>query len=277
MIPLVALVVLVVVTVVGCSSQEGGSLRPSAPASPTSRAAQVTGGCTTVMPGPTWLCVDGNWVPPDHPLAAGLPGFVGGTGGSGGSSGSGSNGTTGTCTTPDPFIGIRGLEGVCVDGSWVPSNHPIALAQPVTDYSGVYTLTLTADSCSQGFPEAAKQRVYTARIQQSGRDMLVFLSGADLLLLSGTFAGRVSVTGEVSFWILDNSYYYYYYSNYQLVERIDNNALTIDGEVKARPTGRSIVAALSGRFTLNQGISVPFTQMLGSCVSKSHRFELVPQ
>jgi hypothetical protein len=30
------------------------------------------------------------------------------------------------CTTPDPFIGIPGLIGVCVGGGWVPVGHPLA-------------------------------------------------------------------------------------------------------------------------------------------------------
>ena len=36
------------------------------------------------------------------------------------------------------------------------------------DYSGVYTLTITARSCSPGFPEELKCRVYTARLEQTG-------------------------------------------------------------------------------------------------------------
>ena len=31
-----------------------------------------------------------------------------------------------TCTTPDPFTGIPGLIGVCVNGGWVPIGHPLA-------------------------------------------------------------------------------------------------------------------------------------------------------
>ena len=30
------------------------------------------------------------------------------------------------CATPDPFAGIPGLLGVCVNGGWVPSGHPLA-------------------------------------------------------------------------------------------------------------------------------------------------------
>ena len=35
------------------------------------------------------------------------------------------------CATPDPFIGIPGLVGVCVDGNWVPSGHPLAFPSHV--------------------------------------------------------------------------------------------------------------------------------------------------
>lgn len=74
--------------------------------------------CTTVQPAPTWVCVNGGWLPPNHPLIGSAP-------------------TTptlpappppppGVCTTPDPFAGIPGLMGVCVGGGWVPVGHPLA-------------------------------------------------------------------------------------------------------------------------------------------------------
>jgi hypothetical protein len=52
----------------------------------------------------------------------------------------------------------------------------VGLRYPL-DYSGVYTLTMTARSCSPGFPEELKRRVYTARLEQTGADLRVYLSG----------------------------------------------------------------------------------------------------
>ena len=85
-------------------------------------------GCASVQPVSTWICVNGGWVPPDHPLAVGAS----------------TNPTppstppapplppvppTG-CLGPDPFVGIPGLVGVCVNGGWVPLSHPLARRAP---------------------------------------------------------------------------------------------------------------------------------------------------
>jgi hypothetical protein len=61
----------------------------------------TAGGCTTVQPAPTWVCVNGGWVPPDHPLASPSPPVA--------------------CSTPRP-----GPDWVCVNGGWVPPDHPLA-------------------------------------------------------------------------------------------------------------------------------------------------------
>lgn len=79
--------------------------------------------CESLKPGSEWVCFNGGWVPLGHPLldsapmspplqpaaaSAPVPAL--------------SNG----CTTPDPFLGITGLFGVCVNGGWVPVGHPLA-------------------------------------------------------------------------------------------------------------------------------------------------------
>lgn len=70
--------------------------------------------CPTPAPVSTWVCVQGGWVPPDHPLASG--GSAGGTPPNPG----GSSGAT-SCTTLSPGAGW-----ICVNGGWVPPNHPSA-------------------------------------------------------------------------------------------------------------------------------------------------------
>jgi hypothetical protein len=62
----------------------------------------AAGGCTTIQPGPSWVCVDGGWLPPDHPLAGPAP-------------------PPAACTTPQPAP-----HWVCVNGGWVPPDHPLA-------------------------------------------------------------------------------------------------------------------------------------------------------
>ena len=51
---------------------------------------------------------------------------------------------------------------------------------PTENYSGVYTLVITADRCTPGFPEFAKTRVYTARLTQSGAVLAVDHFGCEL-------------------------------------------------------------------------------------------------
>ncbi|HEX7088123.1 MAG TPA: PQQ-dependent sugar dehydrogenase [Vicinamibacterales bacterium] len=90
--------------------------------------------CTTSAPAAGWVCVSGSWVPPDHPLA-GSAGGGGGTGGTGGGTNGGTGGTGGggvvTCTTPAPGAGW-----VCVGGSWVPPDHPLAVSGGGTGDTG---------------------------------------------------------------------------------------------------------------------------------------------
>jgi hypothetical protein len=63
-------------------------------------------GCTTIQPGPNWVCVNGNWLPPTTTT------------------------TTGGCTTASPGTGWT-----CVNGNWVP---------PTTTTSGSCTTTKPA-------------------------------------------------------------------------------------------------------------------------------------
>jgi hypothetical protein len=65
-------------------------------------------------PVPGWVCVDGGWVPPDHPLALGgappLPPPPG---------------DATDCLTRQPVA-----NWLCVKGNWVPPDHPLAIANP---------------------------------------------------------------------------------------------------------------------------------------------------
>jgi beta-glucosidase len=85
----------------------------------------TAGGCQTAAPGTGWACVNGGWLPPGHPLAAG---------------GSGQQPaippptptTTTTlpagnssCQTPAPGTGW-----VCISGGWLPPGHPLAVGAP---------------------------------------------------------------------------------------------------------------------------------------------------
>jgi hypothetical protein len=97
--------------------------------------APVVAECATVRPGLDWFCVHGGWVPPGHPLsppnhprvevipvvqAASAPVPVEE------SPVVSATAVATACGGPDPFESIPGMRGVCINGGWVPSNHPLA-------------------------------------------------------------------------------------------------------------------------------------------------------
>jgi hypothetical protein len=69
--------------------------------------------CPSIQPAPDWLCVNGGWVPPDSPLAAGA-----------------SPPTAAppvAPASPPTCPSVQPAEGwVCVGGGWVPPDHPLA-------------------------------------------------------------------------------------------------------------------------------------------------------
>jgi hypothetical protein len=73
-------------------------------------------GCQIAPHGPDWVCVDGGWVPPDHPLAQ--------SGAAPPAPPPPSDGAT-SCLTTRPVT-----DWVCVGGGWVPPDHPLAIANP---------------------------------------------------------------------------------------------------------------------------------------------------
>jgi glucose/arabinose dehydrogenase len=71
--------------------------------------------CAGAAPGPNWVCVNGGWVPPDHPLAGG--------------------GTPppppGPPPPPSACPGAAPVaDWLCVNGGWVPPDHPLAGGTP---------------------------------------------------------------------------------------------------------------------------------------------------
>jgi hypothetical protein len=100
-------IAVVPVTSFASAGGPGGSYDASAPA-PTPP--PPSGGCTTIQPGPGWVCVDGGWRPPsDTPPPPPPPPPP----------------PTGGCTTIQPGPGW-----VCVDGGWLPPGVAPAPAPP---------------------------------------------------------------------------------------------------------------------------------------------------
>ena len=107
---------------------------------------------------------------------------------------------------------------------------------PTADYSGLYTLIITSVQCTPGFPEFAKTRIYTARLEQSGASLVVDL--ADATLQSRRFAGVLEPDGDLKFSIRPLVIWDY---EFDFVEHLsDGNQLIVGGEVVARGTAASI-------------------------------------
>jgi hypothetical protein len=141
------------------------------------------------------------------------------------------------------------------------------------DFTGTYTLTITAGDgrapCTSGFPEAAKRRVYTADVKQSGADLKVSLTGADFIVnergRGNHFRGAVTPTGEISFWISPANPWDY--DENDLVERLsDGSTLYVAGTI----TARSTAAGISGTVSPGAGGSISIGS---SC--PIDRFEMV--
>jgi hypothetical protein len=82
-----------------------------APAPPGAPPPPPPGGCPGSAPVPGWVCVNGSWLPPDHPLARG-------------------SAPPPPPPTPPPAgscVGAAPVAGwVCVSGNWLPPDHPAA-------------------------------------------------------------------------------------------------------------------------------------------------------
>jgi hypothetical protein len=114
--------------------------------------------------------------------------------------------------------------------------------RPRDDYSGLYTLTLIPSGCGASYPEAGKKCVYTARVQQTGANLQVFLSGADFYPRSDNFKGVVSGTGVITFVI--EPLFPWDYHRFDLIERLPGGtALIVSGDI----TARSAAAGIFGR------------------------------
>ena len=84
-------------------------LPPAPPVPPTSV-------CSTVQPGPQWTCANDSWYPPGMTI----PGPPAPPGAPAPPHGPAPPSPAG-CVTPDPFVGIPGLAGICTDGNWTPT------------------------------------------------------------------------------------------------------------------------------------------------------------
>jgi Carboxypeptidase regulatory-like domain len=140
------------------------------------------------------------------------------------------------------------------------------------DYTGAYTLTLNAGGCTPGFPEAAKRRVYAARVVQTGANLRVSLSGANFWAGSGAFAAVIAPTGEIRFTIRPESVWDYDATD--LIEHLsDGDSLIVGGVVIARHTPAGILG--NGGDANNSGNGGYMRLNLGRGICRIDRFEMV--
>jgi hypothetical protein len=160
-------------------------------------------------------------------------------------------------------------------------NFELSVAGPVENYSGVYALTITARSCSGDFPDAAKRRVYTARVEQTGAALRVALSDADFLPGSNTFAGAVTAPDAIKFAIRPSSVWDY--DGPDLQERLsDGTVLLMFGVISATRTSQRISGTAIAQGELGGIIHLPprgpswsLADAIGGC--DIDRFDMVPR
>ena len=152
--------------------------------------------------------------------------------------------------------------------------------RPRTDYRGTYTLTISAASpcrfTSGAFPEEAKRRVYTAKVEQDGGRLTVTLSDADFIVTNGygnRFSGFTDPTGTMTFPIGD--VWGYEVVRFHIVERFSVGALLVGGTVTASGTPQRIAGTLDGSILTSNRTSDPFDSSLSECESATHGFEMV--
>jgi hypothetical protein len=104
----------------------------------------------------------------------------------------------------------------------------------------MYTLTITSRDTSApclSVPEALRQRVYTAAVEQTGSILKVRLSGATFD--SNVFEGVITPNGEIDFTI--RPVQPWDYDAFDVVERLaDGTLLLVSGTIKARGTREGI-------------------------------------
>lgn len=157
--------------------------------------------------------------------------------------------------------------------------------RPRKDYSGTYTLTVSAgepcrSSSPYGFPDEAKRRVYTANVSQDGGRLTVTLTGADFIVTDGygnRFFGFVDASDALTFPIgVAFDFYYYYDGHLDIVERFRSTALSINGTVTARGAPSRISGTLNGSILIFDRSAPPFQAVFSArCRATAHDFEMV--
>ena len=194
------------------------------------------------------------------------------------------------------FYGVAGAVGLHMKKVGYSNGiHQVNVAEHLTrdfelaadrarnDYSGSYTLTITADGsdCSPEFPQEARQRAYTATVAQQGPRVAVRLSDADLVVVNGhgsEFLGLADMTNQIRFMVGDAIWYHYGFSDYggafNIAERVSGRAVMFTGVANTTATASRISGRLDGAIIIGVRPVPPFNAVSG-CWWGAHQFDMV--
>jgi hypothetical protein len=152
---------------------------------------------------------------------------------------------------------------------------------PLADVSGLYTLTLTADSCGVA-PEAERTRTYDAQVTQDGPQLKVVLSGARFRTQGDRgngFTGRIApdgITFNLTGW---NEFVYddIYFSVVEVLAENPPRLLTVSGTMSATRSASGISGFLNGNISAVRALGQYSDFTWWSCSSRKHQFVLVRQ
>jgi len=156
------------------------------------------------------------------------------------------------------------------------------------DYTGAYTLTITASPCwsSESLPETSRKPVYSADVVQEGGRLKVTLTGADFILQDGRgagFDGAIATTGKITFNISNFSgagdwdYLDAAGAYFDIAERLPNaSVLLVDGIASAPGASDRISGTLNGTLRITTRTVPPFGPPFDlKCYSTVHGFDMV--
>ena len=152
---------------------------------------------------------------------------------------------------------------------------------PLADVSGLYSMTLTADSCGVA-PDAERTRTYDAQVTQDGPQLKVALSGARFRTQGDRgdgFTGRIApdgITFNLTGW---NEFVYddVYFSVVEILAENPSRLLTVSGTVSATRSASGISGFLNGNISAVRALGQYSNANWWSCSSRTHQVVLVRQ
>jgi hypothetical protein len=146
---------------------------------------------------------------------------------------------------------------------------------PGMSFDGLYTLEIDAGTCTGGFPEAGKHRVYSAQIQQIDQMLRVSLSDADIWKGSGQFTGTINQSGEIKFTI--RPAWWWDYEAFDLIENIGNGlTVIVQGSIVATRIAGGIIGRPNPDTNAADALGIRLNQSFGGACA-IQRFQMVPK